>query len=59
MEGAATTMAESLTTAIAEVVDIFTTNVVPLLTTAPFSYYLGLSLFGCGCAIFAKVRGIV
>lgn len=59
MEGGVTTMAESLTTAITEVVDIFTTNVVPLLTTAPFSYFLGLSLFGAGCAIFAKVRGIV
>lgn len=52
-------MAESLTGAITEVVEIFSTNVVPLLTTAPFSYFLGASLFGLGCGVFAKVRGII
>lgn len=52
-------MGESLTTAIGDVVEIFTTNVVPLLTTAPFCYFLGASLFGLGCGVFAKVRGII
>lgn len=50
---------DSLTSGISTVVSIFTTNVVPILTTAPFVYFLGLSLFGAGCAVFAKVRGIV
>lgn len=49
----------SLTNGISEVVSIFTTNVVPILTTAPFNYFLGASLFGLGCGIFAKVRGVI
>lgn len=52
-------MTESITSGITAVVDIFTSNVVPLLSSAPFNYFLGLSLFGAGCAVFAKVRGIV
>ena len=52
-------MTETLTSGISSVVEIFTTNVVPLLTTAPFNYFLGASLFGLGCGVFAKVRGII
>ena len=51
--------ASTLTNAISEVVSIFTTNVVPLLTTRPFIYFLGASLFGLGCGVFAKVRRII
>ena len=50
---------ETLTSGISQIVAIFTSNVVPLLSEAPFNYFLGLSLFGAGCAVFAKVRGIV
>ena len=52
-------MPEAITSGVTTVVGIFTDNVVPLLSTSPFNFYLGLSLFGCGCAVFAKVRGIV
>lgn len=54
-----TTMADAITSGVTSVVGIFSDNVVPLLSTAPFNYFLGLALFGCGCAVFAKVRGIV
>ena len=52
-------MSASLTQAIADVVSIFSTNVVPLLTSAPLVYFLGASLFGLGCGVFAKVKGII
>lgn len=58
MEGGVT-MASAITSGITAVVGIFTDNVVPVLSTAPFNYFLGLSLFGAGCAVFAKVRGII
>lgn len=50
---------DALISSIGDVVEIFTTNVVPLLTTTPFVYFLGASLFGLGCGVFAKVRGII
>lgn len=52
-------MAETLTTALTTVTNIFTTNVVPLLKAEPFNYFLALSLFGVGCGIFSRVRNIV
>lgn len=52
-------MGEAITAGLTEVVKVFTANVVPLLQTEPFNYYLGISLFGLGCGVFAKVRGII
>lgn len=49
----------AMISAVADVVGIFTTNVVPLITTTPFVYFLGASLFGLGCGVFAKVRHII
>ena len=49
-------MGASLTSAITDVVGIFTTNVVPLITSAPFVYYFGASLFGLGCAVLTMVK---
>lgn len=59
MEGDVVTMTQALTTAISGVIDVFTSNVVPLLTTEPFVYFLGMSLFGCACGIFAMVKRTV
>lgn len=55
MEGTAT----AITTALGEIVDIMTTNVLPLLTSTPLVYFLALSLFGVGCGVFARARGII
>ena len=52
-------MTESLTSAVSSVVSIFTTNVVPLITTEPFVYFLGASLLGVGIAVFGKLRGTI
>lgn len=52
-------MGEVLTGAIGDVVEIFTTNVVPLITTEPFVYFLGASLLGLGIAVFGKLRGTI
>lgn len=49
----------AMISAVGDVVGIFTTNVVPLITTTPFVYFLGASLFGLGCGVFAKVRHII
>lgn len=57
--GGTVSMGEAIQTGLTTVIDIFTTNVIPLLSQEPFNYFLGLALFGCGCAVFAKVRGIV
>lgn len=48
-------MGTTLTTAISDVIGIFTTNVEPLLTTSPMVYFLGASLFGLGVGVFRKV----
>lgn len=52
-------MTEGLTAAVGEVVKVFTTNVVPLITTEPFVYFLGASILGLGIAVFAKLRGTI
>lgn len=52
-------MGEAIITGLGEVVKVFTGNIVPLLQTEPFNYFLGVSLFGLGCGIFAKLRGVV
>ena len=49
-------MAEALTGAVSDVVSIMTTNVIPLVTSTPFVYFFGLTLFGMGCGVFRKVR---
>ena len=52
-------MGETLTGAIADVVSIFSTNVLPILSEKPMVYFLAASLFGLGCGVLAKVRGII
>lgn len=52
-------MPETLTSAISDVVSICTTNVLPVLTSSPMVYFFAASLFGLGCGVFAKVRGII
>lgn len=52
-------MGEAITAGLTEVIKVFTSNVVPLLQTEPFNYFLGATLFGLGCGVFAKVRGII
>jgi hypothetical protein len=49
-------MGESLVSAVGDVVKIFTTNVVPLITTEPFVYFLGASLLGLGIGVFSQLR---
>lgn len=52
-------MGAELTAAIGDVVKVFSDNVLPLLTSSPLIYFLAASLFGLGCGVFAKVRGII
>lgn len=52
-------MSEALTGAVGSVVKVFTTNVVPLITTEPFVYFLGASILGLGIAVFRKLRGSI
>ena len=52
-------MGEAITAGLSEVIKVFTSNVVPLLQNEPFNYFLGATLFGLGCGVFAKVRGII
>lgn len=52
-------MGEGLTTALTQVTGIMTTNILPLVTTAPFSYYFALSIIGVGCGVFAVLRNAV
>lgn len=46
----------TITSGVATVVDIFTTNVVPCLSTAPMNIFIGVALFGAGCAVFRHAR---
>lgn len=48
--------AGSITGGVATVVELFTTNVVPLLSSAPMNIFIGVSLFGAGCAVFRHAR---
>lgn len=59
MEEGVVSMAAAITDGITTVVKIFTDNIVPLLSTAPFSYFIGLTVFGLGCGVFAKLRGVI
>ena len=52
-------MAVGLTGAVSDVVSIFTTNVVPLITSSPFVYFFGASLIGLGIGVFRKLRKTV
>lgn len=52
-------MGDAITTGLGEVVKVFTGNIVPLLEAEPFNYFLGAMLFGLGCGIFAKLKGVV
>lgn len=49
-------MESTITSGVATVVDIFTTNVVPCLSTAPMNIFIGVALFGAGCAVFRHAR---
>ena len=49
-------MAEGLMGSVSDVVSIFTTNVVPLITSSPISYFFGASLLGLGIGVFRKLR---
>lgn len=55
LEGGATT----LTTAVGSIVSIFTTNVVPLITSEPLVYFFAASLLGVAIGIFAHLRGVI
>lgn len=52
-------MGTAITTAVSDIVGVFTTNVVPLLKTEPFVYFLGISVFGLACSVFAMVKHTV
>lgn len=52
-------MGTALTTAITDIISIFTTNVEPLLTTAPMVYFLAAALFGLGVSVFKRVMRAV
>lgn len=52
-------MGAAIMDGLTDVISVFTTHVVPLLKIEPFNYFLGLSVFGLGCTVFAKVRGII
>lgn len=58
MEGGIS-MTTALTTAIGDIISIFTTNVTPLLTTAPMVYFLAAALFGLGVSVFRRVMRAV
>lgn len=45
-----------ITSGISGITSIFTTHVVPMLTTEPFNYFLGASLLGLGIGVFVKFR---
>lgn len=46
----------SITGGVGSVVNIFTENVVPLLSTSPMNIFIGVALFGAGCAVFRHAR---
>lgn len=50
---------EGVTTALGELVDVVTTNVLPLLTSKPLVYWLAAGIFGLCCGIFARAKGII
>lgn len=52
-------MGETITSSLGELVDVMTTNVLPLLTSKPLVYWLSAGIFGLGCGIFAKAKGII
>lgn len=52
-------MGATLTTAIGDIVSILTTNVIPLVTSEPLVYWFAAGLFGLGCTVFARVKGII
>lgn len=49
----------TLTSAVGSIVSIFTTNVVPLVTSEPLVYFFGASLLGVAIGIFAHLRGVI
>ena len=48
--------ADSFISGVSEVVSIFSNNVVPLLKSSPMNIFIGVAIFGAGCAVFAHAR---
>lgn len=48
--------ADSFVSGVADVVSVFSNNVVPLLKTSPMNYFIGVAIFSAGCAVFACAR---
>ncbi len=51
--------ASSISTSVGEIVSLFTTNVVPLVTSQPMVYFFAASLLGVAIGIFGRLRGVI
>ncbi len=49
----------SISSAVGEIVSMFTTNVVPLVTSQPMVYFFAASLLGVAIGIFGHLRGVI
>lgn len=51
--------ASAISTSVGEIVSLFTTNVVPLVTSQPMVYFFAASLLGVAIGIFGHLRGVI
>lgn len=49
----------TISSAVGEIVSMFTTNVVPLVTSQPMVYFFAASLLAVAIGIFGRLRGVI